>query len=66
MAEQSKPKNETATASTNETAQASPDRPKSFPTKVRVTQFPDRELEVDESEYNNLAAQGLLVSQNKE
>jgi hypothetical protein len=64
MAEQSKPKNETAT--TNETVQASPDRPKSFPTKVRVTQFPDRELEVDESEWNNLAAQGLLVSQNKE
>jgi len=59
MAEQSKPKNDTPTASTTDSA--GPERPKSFPAKVRVTQFPDRDLEVDESEWNNLSAQGLLL-----
>jgi hypothetical protein len=40
------------------------DRPKTWPTKVRVSQFPDRQIEVDEAEYNNLSAQGLLVDLN--
>ena len=43
-----------------------PKRPESFPAKVRVTQFPDKELEVDEAEWNNLAGQGLLTDQHKE
>lgn len=43
---------------------AGTDRPKSFPAKVRVSQFPDKVLEVDEAEYNNLSAQGLLVDLN--
>lgn len=42
----------------------STDRPKSFPAKVRVSQFPDRVLEVEEAEYDNLSAQGLLVDMN--
>lgn len=29
--------------------------------KVRVTKFPDREIEVEDAEYNDLARQGLLV-----
>ncbi|WP_328339544.1 hypothetical protein [Micromonospora sp. NBC_00421] len=30
--------------------------------KVRVSQWPDREIEVDDAEYADLLAQGLLVT----
>jgi hypothetical protein len=29
--------------------------------KVRITKFPDREIEVSDAEYTDLARQGLLV-----
>jgi hypothetical protein len=29
--------------------------------KVRVSMFPDRELEVDDAEYTDLKRQGLLI-----
>lgn len=30
--------------------------------RVRVSQFPDKEIEVDDAEYADLLAQGLLVT----
>jgi hypothetical protein len=37
------------------------ERPTQWPVRVRVSQFPDKELEVDEAEWTNLSASGLLV-----
>ncbi len=36
-------------------------KPSTWPAKVRVTQFPDKELEVDEAAWTELNVQGLLV-----
>lgn len=40
-------------------------KPTAWPAKVRTTFRPDLEVEVDESEYDSLTLQGLLVKEGK-
>lgn len=40
-------------------------KPTAWPAKVRTTFRPDLEVEVDESEYDSLALQGLLFTEGK-